>query len=71
MVFKPDWLYGIEIWGTASPGNIETIQRAKNKILMSIVNPPWFTKVTQIHEYTAFPFVKDEIAQAEKHRRAT
>lgn len=60
-ILKPIWLYGIQIWGTASKSNILVIQRAQNSILRTIANAPWFTRNTEIHEYLEIPTVIEEI----------
>ena len=39
-IFKPIWLYGCQIWATASESNLSKIQRAQSKILKSLSNAP-------------------------------
>jgi hypothetical protein len=38
---KPIWTYGIPLCGTVSNSNIEILQKYQNKVLRTIVNPPW------------------------------
>ena len=61
MILKPVWLYGIEIWGTASNSNIQIIQRMQNKILSTFINAPWYTKNSEIHQYCDLPYITEEI----------
>jgi hypothetical protein len=58
---KPIWKYGISLWGTASNSNIEILQRFQNKILPSIVNPPWYVLNTILHTDLQISTVKAEI----------
>jgi hypothetical protein len=39
-VFKLIWTCGIQLWGTASNSNIETLQRFQSKTLRYILNTP-------------------------------
>jgi hypothetical protein len=39
---KPIWLYGCQLWGTASISNIERIERFQSRVLRIFVNAPWF-----------------------------
>lgn len=65
-ILKPIWLYGIQLWGVASPSNIQCIQRAQNAILRTIVKAPWFSRNDEIHEYLKTPTIKQEI---ESHKK--
>jgi endonuclease/exonuclease/phosphatase family metal-dependent hydrolase len=67
-VFKPVWLYGIQIWGCASETNINTIQTFQNYVLRNIVNAPWYVRNSDLHRDLQVPTVKDEIKKyAGKH----
>ncbi|KAJ8730540.1 hypothetical protein PYW08_001953 [Mythimna loreyi] len=63
-IIKPVWTYGIELWGSASHSNIEILQRFQNKALKILINAPWFTKNTEVHEYVEMPTVKEQIDQS-------
>lgn len=60
-ILKPIWTYGIQLWGSASHSNVEILQRYQNKVLKTLINAPWFTRNTEVHEYLEIPTVKDEI----------
>jgi len=60
-ILKPIWTYGIHLWGTASNSNIEILQRFQNKVLISIVNAPWYVPNTILHTDLQIPTVKAEI----------
>jgi hypothetical protein len=60
-ILKPVWMYGIQLWGSASNSNILILQRMQNNILRSICNAPWFTTNSEIHKYLEIDTVKEEI----------
>lgn len=60
-IFKPIWVYGIQLWGTASASNIERIQRCQNKILKMITGAPWYVRTSHLHRDLNVPLVKSEI----------
>jgi hypothetical protein len=39
-LLKPIWTYGIQLWGTDSTSNIETLERFQLKALCMIVDAP-------------------------------
>ena len=41
-ILKPNWIYGIALWGAASNSNIEILQKYQHKVLRAIVNAPWY-----------------------------
>jgi uncharacterized protein YeeX (DUF496 family) len=43
-VIRPVWSYGIQLWGWTSESNIQVIQRYQNKVLIFIVNAPWYVR---------------------------
>jgi hypothetical protein len=59
--FPPVWIYGFQLWGTASISNIEKIERFQSKVLRIIVNAPWFVPTWVIQQELQIPFVKAEI----------
>ena len=63
-IVKPIWMYGIQLWGSASDSNIEIIQRFQSKTLRMIVNAPWFVQNAEIHKDTKMKTVKEEIENA-------
>jgi hypothetical protein len=40
-ILKPIWIYGIQLWGTASTSNIEILELFQLKALRMIVEAPW------------------------------
>jgi hypothetical protein len=49
-VLKPIWVYGIQLWETASNSNIEILQRFQSQALRSILNAPSYINSHRIHE---------------------
>jgi hypothetical protein len=49
-VFKHIWIYGIQLWGTASNSNIEILQRFQSKTPQSILKAPRYLNNQRIHE---------------------
>ena len=39
-ILKPIWPYGVQLWGSASNSNIETLERFQSKVLRIITNAP-------------------------------
>jgi hypothetical protein len=39
-ILKPIWIYGIQLWGTASTSNVEILERFQWKVLRQIVDAP-------------------------------
>ena len=60
-IIKPIWTYGIQLWGTASNSNIETLQRFQSKTLRIIANASRFITNIHLHRDLNIPLVKDEI----------
>lgn len=60
-IIKPIWLYGIQMWGTASKSNIEIIQRFQSKILRNMANAPWFVTNESLHKDLGISTVEEEI----------
>jgi hypothetical protein len=47
-ILKPIWTYGIQLWGTASTSNIESLERFQSKTLRMIVDAPCYGPNTLI-----------------------
>ena len=60
-VIKPIWLYGIQLWGTASSSNIEKLQRRQSKLLRIITGAPWYVRNSNIHKDLNIPTIREEI----------
>jgi hypothetical protein len=60
-ILKPVWLYGCQLWGTASISNIERIERFQAKVLRIIVSVPWFVPNWVIQQDLQIPSVEEEI----------
>ena len=41
-ILKPIWAYGVQLWGSASNSNIETLERFQSKVLRIITDAPWY-----------------------------
>ena len=69
-ILKPIWLYGCQIWGTASESNSSKSQRAQSKILRGISNAPWYITNERLHIDLDVPSIREVISnQFIKHRR--
>jgi hypothetical protein len=64
-ILKPIWVYGIQLWGTASTPNIEIFERFQLKVLRMITDAPWYEYVpnTVIRKDLQIPTVKHEISR--------
>ena len=62
-ILKPVWIYGIQLWGTASNSNIEILQGFQSKILRSLIDAPWYVTNETIHRDLKIPTVKEEISK--------
>lgn len=62
-IFKPIWLYGIQIWGTASATNISILERFQSKTLRSITNAPQYITNAEISTDLKMCSVKSEIVR--------
>jgi hypothetical protein len=69
-ILKPIWTYGIQLWGTASTSNIETLERFQSKALRMIVDAPWYVPNTLIRRDFQIPSVKEEISHYSSHYSA-
>lgn len=62
-VLKPIWLYGLQLWGTASASNIQKMQQQQNVILRTISSAHRYTRNEDIHRDLQIPPVPDEISR--------
>jgi hypothetical protein len=60
-ILKPIWTYGVPLWGTASKFDIEILQRFQNKVLLAIVNAPWYVPNRLLHADLGILTVREEI----------
>jgi hypothetical protein len=60
VILKPDWKYGIQLWGTASTSNIEILERFQSKALRTITYAPWYVPNTVIQRDLQITTVKHE-----------
>lgn len=60
-ILRPSWMYGVQLWGSASDSNVNILQRLQNVILRSITGVPWFVTNAEIHENLQISTVKEEI----------
>jgi hypothetical protein len=58
---KPVWMYGIQLWGSASNSNISMLQRMQNIILRNIASVAWYVTNSEIHKHLEMNTVKEEI----------
>jgi hypothetical protein len=66
-ILKPNWTYGIQLWGTTSNSNIEVLERFESKVLRLIVNAPWYVLNSVIRKDLRMPTVKEEISRFRSH----
>jgi hypothetical protein len=60
LILKPVWIYGIQLWGTASNSNLEILERFQSKVLRIITDAPWYMPNTIIKRDLQIPTVKQE-----------
>jgi hypothetical protein len=61
VIFKHIWTYGIQLWGSASISNIETLERLERIVLRLITDAPWFVPNTVHRQDFQITSVKEEI----------
>jgi len=59
MLLKPIWVYGIQLWGSAKPTNINRIQTYQSKTLRQITKAPYYVSNHTLHHDLSVPFVVD------------
>jgi hypothetical protein len=60
---KPIWAYGIQLWGTASTSNIESMERFQSKALRLITDAPWYVPNAVIRNDLQITTIKEEITR--------
>jgi hypothetical protein len=70
IILKPNWTYGIQLWGTASTSNIDILERFQSKTLRLTVDAPWYVPNTLIRRDLEMPSVKEEIRHYCSHYSA-
>jgi hypothetical protein len=60
-ILKPIWIYGIQLWGTASTSNIKILQSFQTKALHMTVDTPRYVPNTVIRRDLQIPTVKEEM----------
>jgi hypothetical protein len=41
-ILKPNWTYGVQLWGSASNSNIEILESLQSKVLRIVTDTPWY-----------------------------
>ena len=60
-MFKPVWMYGIQLWGCAKLSHMHIIQRLQSKVLRSITKGLWYVSNCTLHNDLHIPLVATEI----------
>jgi hypothetical protein len=60
-ILKPIWIYGMQLWGTASTSNIKILEHFQSKALRMIVDAPLSVPNTAIRRALQTPTVEEEI----------
>jgi hypothetical protein len=60
-MLKPIWTYGMQLWGSASISNIETLERFQGKVLRTITDAPWYVPNMVLRQDLQITSVKEEI----------
>jgi hypothetical protein len=66
-ILKPIWTYGIQLWGTTSNSNIAILEHFQSKVLLLIVNAPWYAPNSVIRKDLRIPSLKEEIGRFSSH----
>jgi hypothetical protein len=66
-ILKPIWTYGIQLWGTTSNSNIESLERFQSKVLQLIGNAPWYVPNSVFRKDLRIRTVKEEIRPFSSH----
>jgi hypothetical protein len=67
VILKPIWTCGIQLWVTTSNSNIKILERFQYKIFRLIVDAPWYSSNSIIHNDLQIPTVKEEITRFSSH----
>ncbi|BES90539.1 Retrotransposon protein [Nesidiocoris tenuis] len=68
---RPIWLYGCQIWGSASSSQIRRVQTFQNRALRMISGAPWYVRNTQLHRDLQVPEVLEVLPAAYRKHHAT
>jgi len=60
-ILKPIWTYGVQLWGTASNSNIDTLERFQSKVLRIITGAPWYVPNTMLRRDLHVRSVRQEV----------
>jgi hypothetical protein len=66
VILKPIWIYGIQLWGSASISNNEKLERFQGKVLRMIIDAPWYVPNMDLRQDLQITSVK-----VETHRFST
>jgi hypothetical protein len=58
LLLKPVWSYGIQLWGSAKPSNINKIQIFQSKCLRQITKAPFYVSNDTLHKDLSIPTVQ-------------
>ncbi|KAL4132544.1 hypothetical protein QTP88_009673 [Uroleucon formosanum] len=59
LFLKPIWTYGIQLWGSAKPTNVNRIQRFQSKVLRAITKAPFYVSNHTLHNDLTISPVND------------
>jgi hypothetical protein len=62
------WTYGVQLWGCTKPSNTAIIQRFQNKVLINIVDAPWYVRNLDLHTDLKMEMVTAEIKRFARKR---
>jgi hypothetical protein len=63
-ILKRIWIYGIQLWGTASLSNIEILERFQSNALRLIADAPWYVPNIYIRRDLQLLSFKEEISRS-------
>lgn len=61
---KPIWLYGAEMWNSASKSQLKRIQTTQNRVFRLITQAPWYIRNTALHSDLEEPTIVDSLTAA-------
>jgi hypothetical protein len=70
VTLKPNWTYGIQLWGSASISNIEILKCFQAKVLHMITDAPWYVPNMVLRQDLQITSVKEEIRRFSTQYRA-
>lgn len=60
-IFRPTICYACPVWCVCAATHRQRLQRLQNKILKMIMNVPWFTRTSTVHDFTGVELLWDYI----------